>query len=947
MSDSSQRPAIEALFDIAMNLEDAARQSYLDLVIHGDKQLGLELEELLESCGRFGDLLERHRPMGHLADRGPSKVFPHPDATGEPLLEHGRFDRSDIDTTADSPPTGATETGDGQPSQASSDIPLPDRIGPFQVLKLLGRGGQGSVYLVRQKHPERVMALKLVNPMAAYHISPARFRREYRILSSLDHHHIARIFEVGKTQAGLHYFTMEYIAGSTITEYCSRHQLDLEARLELFDQVCDAIEYAHRKLVLHRDIKPQNVLVTEVNERPVVKVIDFGIAKVLPQADWSRDFQTQAAWVGTPLYLGPESFLGTSPDIRGDIYALGMLLYELVARVPAFDLSRFQGLPHEEVIRILRDEDPPRPSSHGRANGRQGAGDDLDWIIMKALNKEPDLRYATVADLREDCRNYLACRPVAAKPPKFSYLLGKFLRRNKTLAASVSSITLLVIVALVVTLLAKNQVEHALRRYQNSFQTLERILTTPHQLGVHTRVIDLIHESDPHLSQPFSDDPTLEADLRVLWGNTYFGLGLYDRAIDQLERGRMLREREKGSHHPETLRVHYYLGRVLARTGADPEKAHRLLSQTYRHQNARMGMTPETVETLTALAYLMFERGRSEELEALLEKAESEIAGMPPTVAKAKCLNVLATSLHAGRNSAEPRFREALAIQRRILGADHHNTLATASNLANHLRKRGQLTHSETLYRQVVQARTTKWGPDHDRTLMARQGLAICLADMGRFAESESSLRAVCSGFEKKGNPVRLLSARASLGIVLQKSGKLEEASVHNKELLKAYRELAPDSARVHQLQVNQADLLIQLNRFEEARTLMVETKTWLAATHGSGDPVTIAAQVTLGQALEGLGAYGEAEHHYAQALATLRQHNPSSPELPYYQAIRGFNLDNLGRGKEAGTMISGALDQASHPYRGLILDLLQRLRERQGQSRHPNDSDRAMPSRQ
>jgi len=330
------------------------------------------------------------------------------------------------------------------------------RIGPFKILQQIGEGGFGSVFEAEQEHPvKRRVALKVIKLGMDTREVIARFEAERQALALMDHPHIARVLDAGATDSGRPYFVMELVKGEPITSYCGKHRLSIVRRLELFDQVCAAVQHAHTKGIIHRDLKPNNVLVSTQDDQPFAKVIDFGIAKATSGRLTDKTLYTeQQLMMGTPLYMSPEQAEGSADiDTRTDIYALGVILYELLTDTTPIESHSLRAAGYAEVQRIIREVEPPRPSArlsqakatlpgvatrratepHKLARMIRG---ELDWIVMKAIEKERARRYETASGLAMDVRRYLAGEPVLAAPPSVSYRLRKFVRRNKGAVAA-------------------------------------------------------------------------------------------------------------------------------------------------------------------------------------------------------------------------------------------------------------------------------------------------------------------------------------------------------------------------------------------------------------------------------------------------------------------------------------------------------------------------------
>jgi serine/threonine protein kinase len=425
----------------------------------------------------------------------------------------------------------------------------PRQIGPYRRLMLIGEGGMGEVWLAEQAEPiRRQVALKLIKAGMDSREVVARFEAERQALALMDHPNIAKVFDAGTTEAGRPYFVMELIQGERITSFCDEQHLTPTERLRLLIEVCHAVQHAHQKGVIHRDLKPSNVLVALLDGKPVPKVIDFGVAKAVRRRLTDHTTFTEVgAVVGTLEYMAPEQAESAQRDVdtRSDVYSLGVLLYELLAGTPPFDRRRLRSAALQEVLRIIREEDPPKPST--RLSGSAELTDiaarrrtepaklsrlvkgDLDWIVMKALEKDRSRRYDSAAGLARDLQRYLADEPVEACPPSAAYRLRKFVRRHKAVAAAAAVAVLAVAVAvtgLTVGLVqarraearAKIERDRADRNYQRARQAVDTYLQKVSQNPQLTRGDflalrrDLLSAAVPFLEEfvrEKSDDPTV------------------------------------------------------------------------------------------------------------------------------------------------------------------------------------------------------------------------------------------------------------------------------------------------------------------------------------------------------------------------------------------------------------------------------------------------------
>jgi WD40 repeat protein/serine/threonine protein kinase/tetratricopeptide (TPR) repeat protein len=446
MSDAN--PGLMTIFAEALKQPDPpARAAYLDRACGGDAALRGRVEALLAAHAGAGRFLE---PDAAARPEDPTHLPPDATAAYEPQPPHPTEQL-----------TGAVHPDSGGASPPSEPISSTVIAGRYTLVEIIGEGGMGSVYRAEQTEPvKRQVALKLIKGGTDSKAVLARFEAERQALALMDHPNIARVFDGGTTDKGQPFFVMELVQGVPLTEYCDQKRLSVKARLELFVSVCQAVQHAHQKGIIHRDLKPGNVLVTEVDSRPTPKVIDFGVAKATEVRLTDLSFADTGAIVGTPAYMSPEQADPSSMDIdtRTDVYALGVMLYELLVGSPPIDARQFKRGALMEMLRMVREVDPPRPSTKlsaaedlpniaanrdiEPAKLAKSLRGELDWVVMKALEKDRTRRYETANAFAHDLQRYLADEVVEARPPSRGYRLKKFVRRHKGQVIAVSLVFL-------------------------------------------------------------------------------------------------------------------------------------------------------------------------------------------------------------------------------------------------------------------------------------------------------------------------------------------------------------------------------------------------------------------------------------------------------------------------------------------------------------------------
>ena len=811
MIEEDRGTRVKAIFEAACSRPIDARAAFLAGECAGDEALRREVDALLEYDARGSGLLDA--PL--IDDRGRRLIL------------------------------------DDSPTK------LPEMIGRYRIVRLLGQGSTATVFEGEQEIPRRRVAVKVLRPGALTTSGVRRFQQESHFLGRLQHPYIARIYDSGMTELGLGpqpYLVMELVEGHPLNRSAREQRLSIDQRLELLAKVCDAVHHAHTKRVIHRDLKPGNILVNSDGEP---RILDFGLARAEDHELMSGSLRTASGQlIGTLQYMSPEQAVGTPEDIdtRSDIYALGVIGYELLSdRVP-YDISH-KLLP--EALRTISEVDPPLLGTI-----RRELRGDVETIIAKALEKDKDRRYQSASGIAADIRRFLRDEPITARPPSAVYQLRKYARRNRGMFVAISSALALLVLGIVATsywlVQAKSQQRVAERRADEAMNLTEMLAgflasADPRNLGREAQVRQVLDDLSATMDEALVGNPQLEAHLHHTAGETYMSLGDGQAAVEHFEKAVELNRTAVGDAHPNTLHSLSRLATAYRRLSRYDECETVCLTGL---ESSRRALGEEhliTLEFRNALSMLRIDQSRYDEVEAL--SAESlEICQRvygpehPETLDAANCLGLLYK--HQGRyEQAEPLYEKTLEICRRIFSEEDPETLTAMNNLAALYVARGRYTEAEEVYVETFEKRSRVLGRTHRNTLITMNDLGMVYNDLGRHAEAEQLLEdALALRRNVLGDDhADTLASLNNLAVILMNQDRLDEAEpLYREGVERQQRVLGPDHHTTLKTMLNLAGLYLKREHYDDAEPLYRQTLEGLSRKLGEEHPSVLTAMNNL-----------------------------------------------------------------------------------------------------
>lgn len=903
---------IEPIFNEALQITNPSRRNeFLDKACGGNQQLRDRIEELLQAAAGAGDFLSTPVPITVDSSIDPAKK-------GEV-----------VDITADSAgATGPTRLSNpSAPGFPSAQVTYGDnpalekvgtRVGPYKLLQVIGEGGFGTVYLAEQDQPvRRRVALKLIKLGMDTRQVIARFEQERQALAMMDHPNIAKVLDAGATETGRPYFVMELVKGVPITQYCDANSLTPSQRLDLFTSVCYAVQHAHQKGIIHRDIKPSNVLVSRHDDKPVVKIIDFGIAKATNARITEKTVFTELHHVvGTPAYMSPEQ-AGLSDldiDTRSDVYSLGVLLYELLTGTTPFELRSLLSKGYAEIQRIIREEDPPKPST--RLSGLKDSlpsiaasrkteptrltklvRGDLDWIVMKCLEKDRTRRYETANDLAADIQRYLNREAVVAAPPSRAYRARKFVGRHRTPVAAGALVALAIFIgtglAIAGFVQARKQRDlamaaegRAVAEAQSSKQIADFLVTMLKGAGPEvalgrdaTLLREIVDKTSERVEKELADQPLVASRILRIISEVYNALAVYDKSEQSARRSlELLRSIPEVS--PVTVaRALVEVAKVLESTDRYDEAKATYQESYDMYVGAGEGDSEDALTALSGVGGVLFHvrdnNGAESVFRKVLEKRKALASGRDSEQLASAIdrLSVAASRNQSDLTEAEALAREALAMRRRLFGEVHPDVTLSLSNLASILSQRQKFDEAIDLGKQSVEQHRHLFGDRHPRTASALDELSWVYKQAGRLPEA-------------------IPLARLALEINTENLGPDARTTINSHFGLGTMLDATKDFAGAE----------------KQYRALM----NWGRANYPKGDNRTSAVTMLVANAVMNQKRYADAEALYREVLdARLANLPPGHPQITETRNALANNLIAQGRHAEAEPLLLAVESQS------------------------------------
>lgn len=821
----------------------------------------------------------------------------------------------------------------------------PEYIGDYKVIRSLGEGGMGIVYLAEQKHPlDRRVAIKVVKPGMDSKEVITRFESERLSLAMMNHPSIAQVYDAGTTPEGRPFFVMEYVPGDAITEYCDQHSLTLKERLALFVPVCQAIHHAHQKGVVHRDIKPSNVLVSVLDGKPTPKVIDFGVAKALNKGEVKvTAFTAPGLLVGTPAYMSPEQadLTGKHIDTTTDVYSLGVLLYELLTDDLPFDSETLRESTWEEIRHLIQDVTPPRPSVRvGMPSAMQREGalrrrtapatlqrqlrGELDWIVMKAMEKERGRRYQSALELAQEIERHLANQPVLARPPSTAYQVRKLVARHKLGFAFLTSIAALT-VGFAVTMTVQARVI-ARERDRANLEATTSDQVSAFLIGLfagtdpndakrpNMTAREMLDEGADKIRGQLAGQPEVRTRVMETIGQVYRTLGLFDKARPMLEEALAERRTLSGKEVPELSEAQFELAEVFNAIG-EFDSAKTLHESSLAAMEATYGPDdPRIASTLTALGQNALFRNDYGSAKLVTERAISilERKKGPDSQGLAMALNSLGETLRYTGDfvGAESAYHRASAIWERARGPENTDVGRCANNIGIVLTMKGDYLSAESQLQRAVTILEKALGPSHHEVAQCIENLAEVYRETRQFNRAmplyERALAIEKATFGS--DHVAVAGALSNLAGAYMGIENYEMADLLSQQALEIrQRVLKPDDPEMGISFNNLGEIRAALHDYRSARADYDKALAIWEKSLGPSHPYVGMVLLNLGSLARDTGETAVAESLYVRSREILVQLGPNHPLVEESLKQHAELLKKIGDSDGASRLLARA----------------------------------------
>lgn len=760
-----------------------------------------------------------------------------------------------------------------------------DLVGPWRIHREIGRGGMSSVFLAERADGQfdRQVAIKFLHGLIPGQSMHKRLQQEQKILARLQHKNIAQLYDAGLTDEGRPYFILEYIPGKPVTEWCNEQALSLENRLEIFVQICEAVQFAHQRLIVHRDLKPTNIL---VDEHGTVKLLDFGIAKILEEEPTDGAPITKTGlFLMTPEYASPEQVQGEAITTATDVYALGLILYELLTGLLPYNLA---GKNPMEISSAISETTPVKPSSRifeepdsgslhvaglNKNQQKKLLKGDLDTIVLKALRKEPERRYGSADQLLQDIRHYQKNEPISARPESTGYLTKKFIQRNQTVVSAVAVVMIILVATAIFSLYQARTTEIERQKTEQVNAFLQEMLASPNPFedGLDVKVIDILDRTADRIDDELNNQPEVEASVRRTLGITYRELGDVEKAHTQLDRALELHNRLFDPPNPE-----------LSET------------QTEFAKTVQLQGDYNSADSLLTLAY----------------ESDLELFGPNHTIIASRIGDLGSVKWDMGNfDEAETLLRESLELEQQLREPNHERVATSMGNLATLLSSQGELSEALDLYRNELEIYRSNYENDqHPSIPQVLSHIGIVLDDLEQYDEAlENHQRALELFRELKGEDhPDVVYAMNNLASVMTKMGDMEEALTMQENAASLYRDIfGPDHPNLGIQYNNIAFTKRSMGDLEGAKDSYRQAiDTWEAGLP-PGHPFLAYGYHNLASVLLTQNRPAEALPYFRDAYDIRTEHlAPENPERAMTTSMLGECLASLGQSAEAEPLL-------------------------------------------